>query len=213
MAGQPATPFEERVWLMRGGAYALCTFALSLTPIGYQKAKWLLDDLRATGNQRLANSVLTALQGRRSEIGQAARVLACIKQALLMVCGRLDLPPLIRGAGVSFEYTYARRTFRDAETLLQAGRTDNAHLAADYSLRFMNVLVAQQFGTSLNVDGVPQWATDWKREAISNVLDIVQVDAALIEVLIADLTDIGRTLEVDYKCAALARQNVSNVSL
>lgn len=213
LAGQSATPFEERLWLMRGGAYALCTFALTLTPIGYQKAKWLLDDLHATGNERLANSVFTALQGRQSKTGQLARVLSCVRQALLMACARLDLPPLIRGVGVPFEYTYARRTFRDAETLMQAGRTANAYLAADYSLRFMNVIVAELSGTFLNVDRYPQWAIDWKKEAISNVLEIIQVDAGLIDELTADLADIGRILETDYKRAASAIQSIRDVSL
>jgi hypothetical protein len=200
--------FEERLWLVRGAAYALCTLALSLTNIGYQKAKWLLEDLRRTGNDRLALTVADLLGGRLHDGPPAERIVASVRSALLEACGKLNLPPLMRGKGVPFEYTYARRTFGDAMAMLEAGHTDAACLAADYALRFMNVLVAEQSSEGEGRDRRAEWAIEWRRAAMSDLQAIVRLDATTINELSADLADIGMRLERDYKRAAAGEADV-----
>ena len=121
---------------------------LSLHPVRYQKAKWVIDDLHHIGEAEICDALsrVYGLAGATAE--RAARSVESVRRLLRAIGDLKSYPPyeevLRNGFAPDFaEFSYACRGAEDASSLWRAG----AHREALYTARFAAKLGATIFDT------------------------------------------------------------------
>ncbi len=141
-ASQNGTTFTGAILNARGSANALSTLAVATTPQGYEKPKWTLNTLRRYGFNELADT-LCDLAGCSPSPDRVDNAIESVRFLILQMCDLAGWPRLVRGEQEEDDYAHIYRTFRDAESLLHGGMTEDAVVTADYALRLCEVIGSQ----------------------------------------------------------------------
>jgi len=151
---------EDALYALQGAAGALVTMALYMTPFRFQKPKWVVHDLAATGHHDLIG-VLSASYGVNCDLG--------IDRATVIV-GRLaehletGLKLLVRAGGTSSNERRAKiasHNFRGANGLLASEDALGAVHTASVCIR---IIAAGLSYSTANSDIPP--ALEWRRLAL-----------------------------------------------
>lgn len=121
---------------------------LSLYPVRYQKAKWVIADLNYIGEVEICDALSRVYGLAEASAKRSGRTVELLRQLLHMIGDLKSYPPyeevLRNGFTLDFaEFSYACRGAEDASSLWRAG----AYQEALYTARFMAKLGAAIFDT------------------------------------------------------------------
>lgn len=129
---------EDRLWLLQGAAGAIAMLTLVREPCRFQKPKWLMHDLEATGHHGLAGDLRRLYMNDVADAAGAAHALAAAAEHLAAACRLAGWPPLSFDPAQGARRVYVYQTFRDAASLEAAGDFAGATFTAVYSLRLVH---------------------------------------------------------------------------
>jgi predicted nucleotidyltransferase len=192
---------EDRLWLVQAALGALATLALDLSPLRFQKPKWVVHDLAATGRADLLRLARLAHEGERQLDPAATRARVEAAGEKLEAGLRLGgLQAAGKGTKGAKARDFIRFTFAGARGLATAGDSAGALFTAMTALRVLHDQLAE-------LDPLPDAAAvvAWRAEAIRAVIPGPARDRARLDELIQETRVQGRLLLEEYKQAFAAR--------
>jgi Nucleotidyltransferase domain len=188
----------DRVWMLQGAADSLSMLALSLTPIRYQKPKWVIRDLKNSEFSTLLGALREAFSVAGAGARRASYFLKEMHGFIEAGARMARLPKLTDDdIGVTY-YGYVMQTAEDAQNLLRDGDFEGAAYTAFAALRLMAAMLEDQ---SLLGAGVPppgDKVARWRRETVRAVRKADALKASDLEPVRLALKASGVDLQRRY---------------
>jgi len=186
---------EDVLYALQGAVGALATIALYMTPVRFQKPKWVVHDLAATGHDDLLH-ILAASYGVNGHVGidRATDIVDGLAEQL-----EFGLELLRDGGNGSSNELRARiasYNFRGAKGLLASGDGLGAVHTAAVCIR----ILAAGLSAETVKSGVSP-ALDWRRRAMRTTVTSICLSEAYQHELRTVIAEAGRAVLENYKSA------------
>ncbi len=187
----------DHCFKIQGAATALAMLTLALEPCRFQKPKWLLHDLVATGHQALAEQIQLVFMNQMADARHAAQTLEAAQQQLDAACKLAGDPPLSFDPAQGERRVYVHQTYRDAVSLHHDGDFAGAIFTALYALRLLHALLqAAPEDVAWKSDGA---LARWRAHSLAAVMPGGIPTRATLEHASHALAEVAHALQERYR--------------
>ena len=200
----------EWFWTLQGAASALAMMGLSLSPCRFQKPKWVMQDLAASGRSQLAAALKQLHVAAGTTVEATVGILEGVRRQLDEACNLGGYPPLSFAPENGQELVYIYQTYRDGVSLSGDGDLAGCLFTAGYSLRIMNAYLQRDSPEPELVDDGR--LARWRERSLAVLWPSGVPSRSSLGGVIATLSAVGPELEEEYRRASAGTTSSDSTS-